>query len=261
MKLFDANACFGVDLINHEVVNHERFIVMEKVDIAKDAANLIEYMDYAGVQRACVWHRSMYELDPTIGNKRLSKAIEGYEERVIPTWTILPSITDKEYEPNIFFSEMKKHNVKMLRAFPGKNRYFLCDVTMGEQLGLLSELKIPLYLEPQTGFEYIYSVLREFPELTIILCNIGWWPSARLVYPLLKRYKNVYFETGDFGMLRGYEQVCEYFGSERMLFGTNFPTNNMACSINALITANICNDDKKNIAHRNMERLLSEVKI
>ena len=41
MKLFDSNACFGMDMVNHECVNHENFIVMEKVAIAKTAAELI----------------------------------------------------------------------------------------------------------------------------------------------------------------------------------------------------------------------------
>ncbi|MEG2624189.1 MAG: amidohydrolase family protein, partial [Clostridia bacterium] len=151
--------------------------------------------------------------------------------------------------------------VKTLHAFPDMNRYILCDVTMGAQLGLFSELKIPLYLSPSIGFEYIYQVLREFPNLTVILYNIGWWPSARLVYPLLARYPNVYFETGDFSMLRGYEEVTERFGAERMLFGTNFPTNSMAGSIYCLETANISAEDREKIAHGNIERLLDEVRL
>lgn len=261
MKYFDANACLGVDLVEHEVVNHECFIVLEKVDTANNALKLIDCMDYVGIEKAAVWHRAMYDLDPTVGNKKIIREINGYEDRLIPTWTVLPSITDKEYETKIFFDEMEKNNVKMLRAFPQKNRYILCKVTMEDQLRLMSELRIPLYLEPQNGFEYIYNILKEFPDLTIIMCNIGCWPSARIIFPLLKNYKNFYFETGDFGMLKGYEQVCEYYGSERMLFGTNFPTNNMACSINCLLNAKISDENKENIMHRNMERILSEVKI
>lgn len=261
MDLFDANVCFGNDLINHEVVNHEGFIVLEKVKIAKNAQDLLEYMDYAGIKKALVWHRSMYDLDPTSGNQRIIEEIEGYKDRLIPSWTILPAITDKEYETNVFFDLMKKNGIKALRAFPKMNRYFLCGVTMSDQLNLISELKIPLYLEPQIGFEYIYSVLKEFPELTIVMSNIGCWPSARYVYPLLKTYKNFYFETGDFGMLRGYEEICHYFGSEHILFGTNFPTNNMGCSIYSLMRANISDDEKQNIAHRNLERLLKEERL
>ena len=261
MRLYDANASFGVDMVNHECVNHENFIVLEKVDIAKDARRSIEYMDYAGIERANVWHRSMYELDPTAGNRKLLEELRGYEDRLSPSLAILPCVTDREYEPNTFFDLMKAHNARTVHAFPLMDRYILCEVTMGEQLALLSELRIPLYLSPRDGFEPIYDVLKEFPDLTVILYNIGWWPSACYVYPLLKRYKNVYFETGDFSMMHGYEDVCARFGSERLLFGTNFPTNSMAGSIYCLEMAKISESDRENIAHANLERLLGEVKL
>lgn len=261
MRFYDANASFGIDMVNHECVNHENFIVLEKVDIAPDARTLIQYMDYAGIEKANVWHRAMYELDPTAGNHKLLREIQGYEDRLSPSLTILPAITDSEYAPNRFFDFMKSHGAKTVHAFPLMNRYILCDVTMGEQLSLLSEMRIPVYLTPKDGFEPIYNVLREFPELTVILYNIGWWPSARYVYPLLARYKNVYFETGDFSMLHGFENVCSKFGSERVLYGTNFPTNSMGGSLCSLEMARISSQDKENIAHANMERLLSEVKL
>ena len=261
LKLFDANASFGIDMVNHECVNHENFIVLEKVDIARNADELISYMDYAGIQRANVWHRAQYELDPTVGNEHLLTEVKGHEDRLSPSLTILPMVTDREYAPNRFFDLMKRGGARTVHAFPLQNRYILCEATMGEQLELLTDLKIPVYLSPRDGFEPIYSVLKEYPDLTVILYNIGWWPSARYVYPLLNRYPNVYFETGDFSMMKGYEDVCGRFGSERMLFGTNFPTNSMAGSICCLEYARITDSDKENIAHANMERLLSEVKL
>lgn len=261
MKFFDCNASFGMDMVNHECVNHENFIVLEKVDIARTAAELVAEMDYVGIEKACVWHRSQYEQDATVGNRKIIEGIKGYEERLIPSWTVLPDITDGEYEPTIFFDAMKKNGVKTLHAFPEQDRYLLCGVTMGEQLQLISDLKIPLYLSPMNGFEMIYKVLAEFPELTVIMSNIGWWPSARLVWPLIRRYPNFYFETGDFSQLHGIEEVCSKFGSERVLYGTNFPTNSMSGSYYTLLKAGISDEDRENIAHRNMERLLSEVKL
>ena len=111
MKLFDSNACFGMDMVNHECVNHENFIVMEKVDIAETAQQLVAEMDYIGIEKAVVWHRAQYDQDPTAGNKKIIEGIQGYEDRLIPTWVILPDITDSEYAPNIFFDEMKKNGV------------------------------------------------------------------------------------------------------------------------------------------------------
>ena len=122
-------------------------------------------------------------------------------------------------------------------------------------------LKIPLYLTPMFGWETVYKVLEEFPDLTVVLSNIGWWPSARVIWPLLKRYPNFYFETGDFSQPHGLEEVCQKFGSHRVLYGSNFPTNAPAGSIYTLLKAKITDEERENIAHRNMERLLSEVKL
>ena len=126
-----------------------------------------------------------------------------------------------------FFEQMKIHRIKALRAFPEINRYLLNRITMKEQLDIITELKIPLYVEARDNYDAVYSLLEEFPKLTLILCNIGCWPSARYIYPLLKTYPNFYFETGDFGMVNGFEEICQYFGMN-VCFGTNFPTNNPA---------------------------------
>lgn len=261
VMLYDANACFGVDMVNHECVNHENFIVMEQVEVARDAKALVENMDRLGIGKANVWHRSMYDLDPTRGNEKIIREIAGYEDRLTPTFTVLPSLTDRQYENDVFFRKMKEHNVRTLHAFPLQNRYVLCAVTMGAQLEEISDRRIPLYLSPMNGWEEIYSVLKEFPRLTVVLYNIGWWPSARYLYPLLNAYPNVCFETGDFSMIRGYEDVVSRFGSERMLFGTNFPTNSMAGSICCLEYARISAEDRENIAWRNMTRLLDGVRL
>lgn len=261
MKLIDANACMGGDFVKHPIVNHESFIIMDDVKTADTPAELIEIMDRFEIEQAAVWHRSMFDYNPDKGNEMLTKLMPGYEDRLLPVWTILPDITDRDFAPEVLLPKMKENGVKMLRAFPQQNRYILCDVTMGDQLKAMEEAHIPLYLEPQPGFEYIYEVLKEFPNLTVIICNIGIWPSGRLIYPLLKRYPNVYFETGDMGVTHGYERVCEYFGSERMLYGSNFPSNYPGCSLHAFMTAKLSDNDRENIAHRNMERILSEVKL
>ena len=158
MRLFDCNACFGNEMINHECVNHENFIVLEKVELAKTAKELLEYMEAMEISKSLVWHKAQYELDATAGNQKLLFEIKGFEERLKPSWTILPDITDEQYCPERLFPEMKKHGVKALRAFPAQDRYLLNGVTMGEQLSYISQQRIPLFLSPQSGFEFIYEV-------------------------------------------------------------------------------------------------------
>jgi predicted TIM-barrel fold metal-dependent hydrolase len=261
MTFFDANSRLGAEMINHEVVNHEGFIILEPAALAENAPELIAYMDRIGIEKALISHSAMLEFDPLIGNKKVLAEIQPYKDRLFPTWVILPEITDSDFKTNVFFDQMKTRGVKILRAYPQVNRYILNGVVMKEQLDIISDLKIPLYLESRYGFEYIYAVLAEFPKLTVVITNIGCWPSGRFVFPLLNRYPNVYFETGDFTMMRGYETACGKFGCERLLFSTNFPTNSMGCAVSALMNSGISIEEKEAIAHKNIERLLAEVKL
>lgn len=261
MVLWDANARFGAEMVNHEVINHERFIVLEHVETANDIDAFIGEMDRFGVEKAVAWHSSMTEYDPDAGTTKSMSSMVGREDRIIPSWMLLPDASDRDYAPEVFFPKMRANNVRLLRATPENNRFFLCEAAMGEQLSIIAEAHIPLYLSPSSGFEYIYSVLKEFPKLTVILYNIGWWPSARYVFPLLRKYENVYFETGDFGMLNGYEETVSRYGSERMLFGTAFPTNNMGGSIYSLMHARISEEERENIAWRNLNRIINEVSL
>ena len=188
---------------------------------------------------------------------------ESLEEALAP-YSTNPRVRLLKNEQNMGAAQTRNRGVSLAKgeyvAFLDSDDIWLPG-KLQKQLKLMEELHIPLYLEPQPDYTYIYELLKEFPNLTVVLCNIGIWPSARLIYPLLKRYPNVYFESGDLGMTHGYEQVCEYFGSERLLYGTNFPSNNPGCSMNCLLTAKLSEQDRDNIAYKNMERLLGEVKL
>lgn len=261
MKFIDCNACIGMSVVNHEITNHENFVVKEKIKAAQNAHELLEYMNYCGIEQALVWHQTMYDVDPEYGNEKVSILPQQYADRLFKTWTILPSITDEAFEIGGFLDKMKTGDIKALRAFPLRNRYFLNKIVMNEQLKTISDFHIPLYLSPTDGYDYIYTLMSEYPELTVILCNIGLWSPTRYLYPLLKAYKNVYFETGDFQTNGGFKDLCLKIGSEKALFGTNFPVNNMGGPIASLLGANIKDIEKENISYRNIERVLGEVRI
>ena len=74
-------------------------------------------------------------------------------------------------------------------------------------------------------------------------------------------YKNLYVDSSDFQEIRGIEYFVKKFGDERMLFGTNFPMDNMGGPIATLIGTNISQESKEDIASKNIERLMAEVKL
>lgn len=259
MKIIDFSCAIGYKTLNYEVVNHENLIVREKVKQARDAGELLAELDFCGIHGAVVSHNAMADVDPDYGNRLVVAETAKAPDRLLPTWTILPPVTEARYAPELLFPEMKRAGVKLLRAYPARNRYKLNGVAMGELLSAISETRIPLFLSPSEGWDGIYSVLQEFPDLTVILCNYGLWSHSRLTFPLLRAYRNFYIETGDMQTAGEIKEICGKFGSERLLFGSEFPSNAIGGPLAALLGADISDDQLENIAYKNAERLLGEV--
>jgi len=259
MKIIDCNCAIGYKTINYEVVNHENLIVREKVKQARNAEELLVELDFCGIDGAVVSHNTMADVDPDYGNQAVLVETVKAPDRLFPTWTILPPITESQYAPEQLFPAMKASGVRMLRAYPERNRYLLNSVVMGELLSEIATAGIPLYLSPSEGWQGIYSVLQEFPDLTIILHNYGLWSHSRLTFPLFQSYKNFYVETGDMQAAGEIREICNKFGSERLLFGSDFPSNGIGGPLATLFGSGIPADHIENIAHRNFERLLGEV--
>lgn len=260
MKIIDFNCAVGYKTINYEVVNHENFKVQEKVKMARNAEELLAELDFCGIYGAVVSHNAMVEVDPDYGNRLVLQETAQAPDRLLPSWTILPPITEPHFAPEKLFPAMKAQGIKLLRAYPERNRYMLNEAAMGDILSAIETQRIPLFLSPSEGWESIYGVLKEFPSLTVVLSNYGLWSHARYTFPLLKRYPNFHIETGDMQTAGEIREICRTFGSERLLFGTNFPANGMGGPLATLLGSGLPADQMENIAWNNAMRLLNGVR-
>lgn len=261
MKIIDCNCCIGLGAVNRIIVNHENYLVYEKVKQAPTAKDVIDEMDYCGVSKAMVYHQAMIDVDPDYGNKKIIEEVNPYSDRLMPTWTILPPITESQFMPEILIDDMRKNNIRALRAYPEWNRYFLNAITMGELLEMLADRKIPLFLSPDKEWGFTFNVLEEFPSLTVIITNYGLWGSDRYFFPLVKTYENVYIDTSDYQVLGGYENFVNRFGSERLIFGSNYPMDNIGGVLTTMVGSGISSGDIENIAYKNFERLMKRVEL
>lgn len=260
LKFFDCSACIGLGGINREIINHENYVVMEKVKEPKNAAELLAEMDYNGIDKAIVYHQAMKDVSVYNGNARILDEIKGNEKRLIASMSILPSVTDADFGVKNLEKYIKENNIFGVRIFPRLQRYMTDRITVGDIFDYLTKIKMPVYISPDYGWDLVFDTMKEFPDLTAVLTNYGLWGSDRFVYPLVNAYKNFYVDTSDFQEIRGVEYFVKKFGDERMLFGTNFPMDNMGGPIAALVGADISFDSKRKIAGENIERLIAEVR-
>ena len=104
--------------------------------------------------------------------------------------------------------------------------------------------------------EVVRQVAARYPHVKLLLghsCH-GEWDAA---IDLARSFENLYLELtavfDDRGIL---EKFVREAGSERMLFGTDLPWFDPHQAVGALLSAEIDDEDRHNICHRNAERLL-----
>ena len=227
------------------------------------ASELIKKMDNWSVKKALVWHIAQHDHSPVEGNQLLDQAIKG-EDRLLGCWTILPPQTNEVIGDN-FFNNMKQNHIFGLRAFPDHHNYMLNWIVFGSFIEEMIKHRIPLLLSIEGGgisWQGVYKLLEEFPDLTCILCDIGRWSANRYIWPLLERFPNLHVETSYLALEdSGIQTTVERFGPDRLLFGTGFPERYPEASILDLLHCPISDNDKKKIAHTNLENIISQIKL
>jgi predicted TIM-barrel fold metal-dependent hydrolase len=246
MRLFDCNCCLGVPGGRGGM----RF--------ARSAAELIEEMDFCGVDRALVYHAAMRYDSPVVGNDLL-QAEMGANPRLVPTLAILPSQTGEIPEPEKFLEVMRALGARALRVFAAEHRYALDANTMGDWFAMMEERRIPLLAK--TDCLTLANVLASFPKLVVVAMSQGPHSLERYLRPIVERYPTFYIDTASYMVDGLIESFCRRYGAGRLLFGTGYPDNCSGAALLRLVQADISPEDKETIGWHNLARILEEVRL
>src|SRR5262245_48222592 len=225
---------------------------------ARTAAELIEEMDFSNIDKALVYHTAMRYDHPIVGNELLLKEIAG-QPRLCPTRAVLPSQTDELPPLEARLSEMRRHQIRPRRLFPDDHRYFVDEITWGDQLAVYSERRIPLFV--RASLDKVAQLLQSFPELVIVTASQGSNPLDRYAWPLVEKYPNLVFETSGYVVDNGIEEFCRRYSASRLVFGSGYPENSSGAAMLALAHADIPAADRQAIAADNLQRLLAEARL
>jgi len=245
MKIFDCNCSLGMGY-------------RPPFRFAENAADLIEEMDFCGIDRALVYHAGMRFGSPVVWNHQLCDQIKE-STRLEACWTILPPQTGEQPGIEEFLDMMRTHDVKSLWAFPDEHRYRLDDRTFGSLLEEMTRRRIPLFLKQ--NILATSDLLESFPDLTIVAVNQGPHSLERYLRPLLDEYQKLYLDTSYYIVDGLIEEFCFRYGSGRLLFGSGFPDNCSGSALLRLVQADINAEDKNRIAFKNLEEIISEVRV
>jgi len=245
LKYFDCNCAFGP----------YRTRVFR---FARTADELIAEMDFSNIAQALVYHTAMRFDHPAVGNERVVEEARGHP-RLLPTWALLPSQTGELPPLETLLREMRQQGVRALRLFPDDHRYFLDDLTWGDQMAVFMERRIPLFI--RASLDRIATLLRWFPDLVVVTGSQGSNPLDRYAWPLIEKYPNLVFETSSYLVDGGIEEFCKRYSAARLIFGSGFPDNAGGAAMLTLARAEISDEERQAIAWDNLCRLLEEASL
>lgn len=249
LQYFDCNCSFGMRGIVEPGSFHK-------------AGDLVERMRHYGIKRALVYHSMAREYNPAVGNSMLMKEITD-DPSFYPLWVVMPHHTGEFPEPEELRRRMKEYNVRAVRMFPApaEHCYSLARWNCGELLSMLEACKIPLFIGlAQLDWERLHELCSDYPGLKIIVTELG-YSVDRDLYPLLKKFENLYIETTGYKVHSGIEEICGRFGAHRLIFGSRMPEYSGGSAVSMINYARITENEKKMIAGENLEKLLGGVQL
>jgi len=228
-------------------------------------ASLASDMEAQGISRRLVYHAVAKEYSPAVGNQRLLQEIGPYEG-MDACWAMGAWVTGEMPPPTALVAAMRAAEVRAARFF---TRYHY--VPMGEwSLGpLWSELeahRIPLFLD--LGYRWatmddfdpepVYALCHAHPALPVILVKHR-MRYNRQPYHLLAACPNLSLELSGQWNYRAVEDICQRFGPQRILFGTNWPYMDSSFAVAAVTYAALTDADRARVAGGNLRQLLEGV--
>ena len=248
MKFFDARCMIGM-----------RGIVKEGEPTTRE--EILELMDRCHIEKAIACHAMAKEADLPTGNMKLVEETQG-DDRFVRQWCVLPHTFGEFMAADELFAKMKENDVTSLRLLPKTCGYSLKPRSIGKLMDAAADCKVPVFLNLFEEIETaeVYDLCQDFPHVKFVVSNIS-YRENRWLGPILDTCANLYLGVGNYLVHNGIASLCRHYGAERLLFDTGLPTGSATAAVSLVHYAEISQEEKELIAHGNVERLLSEVKL
>jgi predicted TIM-barrel fold metal-dependent hydrolase len=181
-------------------------------------------------------------------------------------------LTPDVYHQFVFSDYMEnayKNKARLFRIFPKSHLFYLNDFYMRKIYNEMAEVNFPLMLDLKeldiTGNKYfaiddLKVLLGENKKLPVILeTSLKQCMFNRFYFPLMEEFENLYLEVSGMLLMDQIEHYVSKFGSERLIFGSNFPNTSLEVNTSRIESADIDESAKENIGGKNITRLLEKI--
>lgn len=215
-----------------------------------------------GIRRAVVSHTMCVRHGAMEGNRELLESIRG-DRDLVAAATLVPEMASGGSWAELLRS-MITEGVRVVRLFPDSHNFLLVDEYLDGMLEAIQETRLPLMIwHTETTWPELGRLCQKYPDLPVIVDGTGrkLFYDNRSYYPLLERLDNLFLETHNLTNYLGLDDLVKRFGSRRFLFGSYFPHLDPNSSTMPISDGEMNEEDRHNIAHGNLDRLLEEVRV
>lgn len=225
-----------------------------------NTSELKKNMEYAGIEKAVLYHSDAVMNSISDGNDKISGIISS-GNRFEGAWVVVPRCTGEMAEADILMEQMRCCSVRFIKLLPKTHSFDFAQWQLQDLFVKINELKIPILLEcSQTTLDKVYNAAYLYPDIPIIITNTSYWPN-RGIYELGKKCPNVYFEISTFLNYNGIEDFAEKYGVNRLVFGTNMPFQEPGPAVFRVLYSDLDVAGRQAIASGNLEEIISEIKL
>lgn len=228
-----------------------------------DAADMVRTMDEAGVRLLIFSHHAAL-FSPDIANSASIEAVRRFPDRLRAYCTVNPNYPEQVARDLDAFDGLFPDVYVGFKFLSDYHQVPLTDPRYAPAWTYANERGLLVLAHTWAGSQYdgedvVREVAERYPNVKFLLghsCHGAWGAAVQLA----QDFPNVYLElTAVFDDRGVIETFVNGAGSERMLFGTDLPWFDPHHAIGVLMDADITDEDRHNICHRNAERLLSPI--
>jgi predicted TIM-barrel fold metal-dependent hydrolase len=225
-----------------------------------DTDAMTRTMDECGV-RMLVFSHHMALLAPNLGNDLSVQAVRRYPDRLRAYCLVNPNYPE-HFEADLATFEAHRDVYVGFKFLSDYHGIAISDERCrgAWEYADRHELLILAHTWEESAFNgpaVVRQMAERYPRVKFLLghaCHAEWDAAVQLA----RDFANVYLELtavfDDRGVL---EKFVHEVGSDRLLFGTDLPWFDPHHALGALLSADISDEDRHNVCHRNAEKLLA----
>ena len=212
---------------------------------------LLNDMKYARIHGAAILHNTALDYSYAYGNRE-GLALANENSRFFALAAAPTTATIETDNPD-YFNELLDSGIrgfvispKLLCSLNAKNFNELAAALIAHNRPLI----FTMTTFPEGRLDDIAAIAEAYPKLRILLHGAH-WGSARIVWNMLLRLDNIYFDISSFHVNDILEKTKELVGIHRVLYSSAWPIKSMG-AIKAMIEyADITEEEKDMVAHGN----------